>query len=276
MSEIRQAVDAYAPQTIAELVESGGVRKANLPTLQLAVLGVLAGVFIAFGAMFYTVAVTNSGLGFGITRIVGGLTFSLGLILVVVGGAELFTGNNLITIAWASRKVSTVKVLRNWSIVYLANFAGALACAYVLHASGTLNLAEGAVGETASAISAGKLSLGFEQAFIRGVLCNALVCLAIWLTFASHTVSGKILAIVFPITTFVAIGFEHCVANMYLIPVGMLARGETVDLMALAGNLVPVTASNIIGGAIGVALVYWTVYLRRTLKILQLAIGDVP
>ncbi len=253
--------DAYSPSQIAQMVENVGVHKATLPLLQTVTLAVRAGAFIAFGGMFYTVVVTGSELGIGVTRLLGGVAFSLGLILVVVGGAELFTGNNLIVMAWADRKVTTAELLRNWGLVYVANFAGALGTVALVHLSGTLHLGNDAVMETAIAIAMNKVQLGFIEAFTRGILANILVCLAIWLCFASHRVSGKILCIIFPISAFVALGFEHSVANMYLIPVGMLASGNTIDVTALLANLIPVTLGNVVGGGVFVALVYWLVYL---------------
>jgi formate/nitrite transporter len=258
-------VDAYTPPQMAALVESVGIRKADLPALQTATLGLLAGAFIAFGAMFYTLVMTGSGLGFGPARLLGGVAFSLGLILVVVGGAELFTGNSLIVMAWAGRKIGTAALLRNWTLVYAANFAGALGTVVLVYFSGLLELGGGSVGETAAAIAAGKLRLGFLEAFTRGILCNVLVCLAVWLCFAAHDVAGKILAILFPITAFVALGFEHSVANMYLIPVGLL-NGAEGGLAGLVANLVPVTLGNIIGGAGGVALSYWAAYRRSAVE----------
>ncbi|MEJ1994241.1 MAG: formate/nitrite transporter family protein [Limibacillus sp.] len=254
-------LDAYPPAQVAAMVEAVGVKKANAPLLQLILLGLLAGAFIAFGAMFYTMSVTGSELGFGPTRLLGGVAFSLGLILVVVAGAELFTGNNLIVMAWADRKVSSAKLLRNWLAVYLANAAGALACVLMVQLSGTLSLGGGAVGETAARIAEAKLALSFPEAFFRGLLCNALVCLAVWLCMAARDVTGKIFAILFPISAFVALGFEHSVANFYLIPMGMLAGGS-FDLAGLFGNLLPVTLGNIVGGSLFVALVYWLCYLR--------------
>lgn len=255
--------DAYAPPKVAHLVETLGVRKAQLPFTQLLTLGVLAGAFVAFGGMLYTLAITDSTFGFGATRLIGGAAFSLGLVLVVVGGAELFTGNNLLVMAWASRKISLTGLLRNWSLVYVANFAGALATAVMLYLSGTLSLSDNAVANTAMAIAAAKVELPFLEAFVRGILCNTLVCLAIWLCMACRHVSGKVLCIVFPITAFVALGFEHSVANMYLIPVGMLATNGAIELQPLMQNLLPVTLGNVIGGGILVALVYWTAYLRQ-------------
>ena len=257
------SLDPYAPKEIAVRVETVGVGKANqafLPTLMLAVL---AGAFIAFGGAFYTLVMTGSGLGFGPARLLGGAACSLGLILVIVGGAELFTGNNLIAMAWADGKVTHGQMLRNWLIVYAGNFVGAVGTALLIAASGVLGLGDGAVAETAVAIAEGKLALSTFEAFVRGVLCNVLVCLAVWLCFAARSVSGKILSIVFPISAFVALGFEHSIANMYLIPIARFAGAEQVSAAGFLANLVPVTLGNIIGGSVLVALVYWVIYLRR-------------
>ena len=252
------------------MVERAGVAKAALPILHTFVLALLAGAFIAFGAMTYSMAVTGSELGFGPTRLLGGVAFSLGLVLVVIAGAELFTGNNLIVMAWADRKISTGALLRNWSLVYVGNFIGAAATAAIVHLSGVNSLGDGGLGATAVEIARVKTGLPFAEAFFRGVLCNTLVCLAVWLSYAAHTVPGKILAVIFPVTAFVAMGFEHSVANMYFIPIGMLAGPDGVDSAALVdglvGNLVPVTLGNIVGGCVFVALVYWIVYLRRPAK----------
>lgn len=250
-------LDAYKPAEMARRVESAGVAKAQAKTLPLFTLALLAGAFIAFGAMLFTVAVTGSALGWGPTRLLGGLGFSLGLILVLVGGAELFTGNALIVMAWAARKVTLTGLLRNWAIVFAGNLAGALATAAMMHLSGAL----APVAETARAIAEAKLALGPMEAFFRGVLCNVLVCLAVWLCFAARSVIDKVAAIVFPITAFVAIGFEHSIANLYLIPAGW-AAGVPVDVVGMVGNLVPVTLGNIVGGGFFVAAVYWLVYLR--------------
>jgi len=254
--------DAYAPPRIAALVEGAGVRKAGMKTLPTLTLGVLAGAFIAFGAMFYTLVMTDHGMGLGPSRMLGGIAFSLGLILVVIGGAELFTGNNLIIMAWAENKISTGAVLRNWGLVYVANFIGSVATAVIMLHSGALDIGGGAVAATAMKIAEGKVALDPMQAFLRGVLCNALVCLAVWLTFAAATVVGKILAIIFPIAAFVALGFEHSIANMYLIPIGMMAGAPGVTVSGFIGNIIPVTLGNVIGGGVFVALVYWLIYLR--------------
>jgi formate/nitrite transporter len=256
--------DAYAPAQIALRIESGGVAKANLPALKMATLGVLAGAFISFGAMFYVLVITGSDLGFGPGRLLGGIAFSLGLILVLIGGAELFTGNNLIVMAWAERKVTTTQLLRNWGLVYVANFVGALGTVALFVLAGALDLNGGAVGQTAIRIAEAKIALDPVSAFFRGVLCNTLVCLAVWLCFAAREVTGKVLAIVFPISAFVALGFEHSVANMFLIPLGMIAAGTGIDAGAIVANLVPVTLGNIVGGSGLVALTYWLVYLRHS------------
>lgn len=261
MPETPNTIDAYAPAQIAHIVENVGVAKASMPALKTLVLAVLAGAFIGFGAMFYTVAVTETGLGYGPTRLLGGVAFSLGLILVVVAGAELFTGNNLIVMAWASRRIGTGMLLRNWGLVYAGNLAGALATALFVHGSGILE--GGAVADTARGIASAKLQIPFAEAFLRGMLCNTLVCLAVWLCVAAHSVSGKILAILFPITAFVALGLEHSVANMYLIPAGILAGAEGATAASVLGNLLPVTLGNIVGGSALVALVYWVAYLRE-------------
>lgn len=268
--------DAYGPADMAKRVETAGMAKAALPLIPLFTLAVLAGAFIAFGAMFYTLAMTDHGMGLGPSRVLGGAVFSLGLILVVVGGAELFTGNVLLVMGWADKKIATKAVLRNWGVAYLGNFVGAAAMAFLAYWSGFMDMGGGAVGGTAVKIASAKVELDFMTAFVRGILCNTLVCLAVWLCFASHNVIGKIFAILFPITAFVALGFEHSIANMYFIPVGMLAAGNESYIAAsnllpagagltfagLAANLVPVTLGNIVGGGAFVALTYYLIYLR--------------
>ncbi len=255
-------LDVVSPAKIAQLVQDVGIRKVSLGALETFTLGVLAGAFIAFGGMFYTVAITGSELGFGPTRLIGGLSFSLGLILVIIGGAELFTGNSLIVMARASGRIATRALLRNWALVYAGNFVGAAGSALLVYFSGILSLGDGAVGTQALAIAEGKLALAPIEAFARGILCNILVCLAVWMCFAAHSVSGKVLVILFPITAFVVLGFEHSVANMYLIPVAMLYSGQA-DIAGLAANLLYVTAGNVVGGGVLVALVYWVIYCRK-------------
>jgi formate transporter len=267
-------LDAYAPAQIAMRVREIGVAKAAMPVLTMFALAVLAGAFIALGAAFFTVTMTGGKTGqlpaFGLMRVAGGITFSVGLILVVVGGAELFTGNNLIAMAWASGRVTTQQVIRNWGWVYLGNLVGAVGTAALVWLAGIQSMGDGAVGETMVQIARGKIALDPVSAVARGVLCNVLVCLAVWLCMGARSVTDKILAILFPISAFVACGFEHSVANMYFLPIGVaLAAGTSMPLSAVdaLSNLVLVTIGNIFGGTVLVALVYWTVYLRRSTQI---------
>lgn len=257
------SVDARPPREIASQVEGLGVVKARMDTLTLGVLSVLAGAFISLAAMLYLMTITGSTMGFGGTRLVGGLAFSVGLVLVVVAGAELFTGNNLIAMAWASGLVGTQAVLRNWAVAYLGNVIGCLGTVLLIKACGLGALGDGAVAATAVKVAAAKAALPWGEAFARGVLCNALVCLAVWLTLGGHSVTDKILAILFPITAFVALGGEHSIANWFFLPYGLwLDPGTGLALHDVARNLVAVTAGNIAGGTLLVAGVYWMAYLR--------------
>ncbi len=258
-----EVLSVIPPARIAQLVEQVGVAKVRLRFDQMLMLAILAGAFIALGAMFFSVVVTGSEMGFGPTRFLGGMAFSVGLILVVVGGAELFTGNALIVLAWADGRVSLGELLRNWCIVYVGNFIGACGLALLVHWSGIHALAGGGVGETVASIALAKADLPPFDAFIRGVLCNVLVCLAVWLCFAARTVPGKVFAIIFPISAFVAAGLEHSVANMYFLPLAMLDGVDSISLVDILRNLVPVTLGNILGGSVLVAFVYWVVYLRK-------------
>jgi formate transporter len=273
-------LDALPPAQVARKAETVGLTKAGMPTFDVFVLSVLAGAFIALGAIFATtVAAGGAELPYGVVRLLAGLAFTLGLILVVVAGAELFTGNNLIVMAWASRRVATVALLGNWAVVWIGNFVGAFATALIVYVSEQYTFGGGAVGQTALGIAATKTSLGFVQAVALGILCNALVCLAVWLTYGAHTTTDKILAIIPPIAAFVAAGFEHSVANMYFISIGLLVKSDddfvagldpetAPDLSGLTwgsfflDNLLPVTIGNVIGGALMVGAVYWLVYLR--------------
>lgn len=253
--------DAYAPAQVAERVRAAGVRKARQPALTLWLLGALAGAFIGLGALMFTLVASDSSLGFASTRLLGGLVFSLGLLLVVVAGAELFTGNNLIVMAWAGGHVSTRDLLRNWLLVCMANGAGATALAFLVWLSGHAGFNDGAVGRTVVQIAIAKAQLPWLEAFVRGVLCNVLVCSAVWMTFACRSVTDKAVAVVFPITAFVAAGFEHSIANMYFFPLAWLL-GAPVTGADMLANLVVVIAGNLVGGSVLVALVYWAIYLR--------------
>lgn len=252
--------DAYSPAQIAAKVAEVGVAKARMPTLALIMLGIVAGGFIGLGAMYYTVVVSDPSLSFAWARVLGGWAFSLGLILVVVAGAELFTGNNLLVMAWASRRISTWELARNWAIVYVANAIGAVGLALIVYWADHAEFAQGAIRQQYVDIATTKLSMPFAEAFFKGVLCNLLVCLAVWLAMAGRSVADRVLAIIFPISAFVAAGFEHSVANMYLLPLGMLLGPDGVDPVALIGNLIPVTLGNIVGGSLMVAAVYHLIY----------------
>lgn len=257
---------------MAKLAEAIGVRKAKLPFWPMFSLAVLAGAFIALGANFSTIAITGAKdlLPWGLTRLLAGSTFSLGLILVITGGAELFTGNNLIIMAFASRRISWQELLRNWIIVYCGNFCGAIGIALLVVATRQHTMASGAVGNTMLALAEQKCQLDFLQAVASGIVCNLLVCLAVWICLSARSTADKIIAIIFPISAFVAGGFEHCVANMYFLPLGMMLKtspNTAVNLTwqnVMLGNLLPVTIGNIIGGAILVGLVYWTIFLRHS------------
>lgn len=275
MAYLQLGLDAYSPREISEKIQSVGVSKARLSFVQTAILGVLAGAFIGLGALYFTLVASDSTLGFAATRVLGGLLFSLGLILVSVAGAELFTGNNLMVMAWADGKITFAELLRNWSVVYVANAVGAVGLALTVYLAHHGSMNGGAVGAAYVKIAVAKIALPFWEAFFKGVLCNVLVCLAVWLAMAGHTVVDKIVAIVFPISAFVAAGFEHCVANMYFIPLGMLLADSATDpatvnvasvgWAGLVSNLVPVTLGNIAGGSGMVALVYYMVYRRPAL-----------
>lgn len=276
--------NAHSPAEMACKAVTAGANKASNSFSRTFALGVLAGAFIALGACFYATAVTGIPPALiGPAKLIGGLAFSLGLILVIIGGAELFTGNILIVMAVLNGKASLARLARNWAIVYAGNFVGSLLVAALAYYAWQWKLGDSAVGATAYSIAAKKLSLPFATAFCSGILCNFLVCLAVWLCYAGRTVADKILAILFPITAFVALGFEHSVANMYFIPYGMMLS-RTAEFTAtpaasalltkyppsmftaqgfLINNLLPVTLGNIVGGGLLVGVVYWFVYLRN-------------
>jgi len=277
------SIDSLLPPQIAAKAEDIGVSKGNLNSLSLFTLAVLAGAFIAMGAIFATTVITGAAetLPWGIIKLLGGLAFCLGLILVVVAGAELFTGNNLLVMALVNKKLSLFKLLRNWVIVYAGNFVGSILTAALMFLTNQYSMADGKVGLTVLKIAEAKCDLTFVEALTRGIYCNALVCLAVWLCLSCRNTGDKILAIVFPITAFVAAGFEHCVANMYFIPIGLFVKSSGADVFwAATGtgaeqfshlgwsnfflvNLLPVTLGNIIGGSVFVGAVYWLVYRRN-------------
>lgn len=271
--------DSYSPSEIAKKIELVGVLKARLDFFSTFILAMLAGSFISLGGMFSILATSQVTWSYPFTQLLGGLTFSLGLILVVVAGAELFTGNNLIVMAFASRRIGILALLRNWGIVYFGNHAGAILTSGVLYLSRAWATENYLFGARALLIANRKASLSFVEAFFLGILCNILVCLAVWLAMGGRSVTDKILAIIFPISAFVAMGFEHSIANMYFITFGLMvksesnlisviqASGKMIDLsnlnyLGMISNLLPTTLGNIIGGSLFVGVVYWLIYLR--------------
>lgn len=291
MTEVR--IDSLLPAEMATRAEYLGVRKAEMPAINMLMLSILAGAFISLGAIFATTVAAGgmsvtaadgavaytTGLPYGVTRLLTGLVFCLGLILVVVGGAELFTGNNLIVMAWASGKVTGRALLRNWVIVYIGNFLGSIGTVTLMFFTKQYTFGSDSVGLAALRIGVTKVDLDFIQAIALGILCNALVCLAVWLTYSARTTLDKIASIIFPITAFVAAGFEHSIANMYFIPYALFVKNFDPEFMERVGdkvanldvltwdafflkNLIPVTIGNIIGGVIFVAAIYWVVFLR--------------
>jgi len=276
--------DDYSPSDMEKRVEQASKRKAGLSWFSLLMLSVIAGSFIALGAEFYTLAVFDSTLSVGFTRLIGGFCFSLGLILVIVAGAELFTGNNLVIIGFASGIVNYKQVLKNWVFSYTGNFVGSISVVYLMFLTNLWKMKNFELGAKIVQIASDKTNLTFLEGFSRGILCNALVCLAVWLCFSARSVISKIGAIIFPITAFVASGFEHSIANMYFIPMGMLIRNNpgvvevltknfpnqnlsNLNAVGLFGNLLSVTLGNIIGGAIMVGVVYWLIIVLPVILI---------
>ena len=264
--------DAYAPGEVARRIETIGVAKAQMALLPLTMLGVLAGAFIGLGSMLFVIVRADPTLGFAASQLCAGIAFSLGLLLVVVAGAELFTGNNLLVMAWADRRITSMQVLRNWLVVCAANFAGAVGLAVLVYLSGHTDMGSGAIGRTVVRIALAKQALPWPEAFFRGVLCNVLVCVAVWMAMAGRSVTDKAVAMIFPITAFVAAGFEHSIANMYLMPLAMLVQSAdglaggqaAVTLGGMASSLAAVLAGNLLGGSVLVGLTYHVIYRRES------------
>jgi len=263
-------LQAYSPAEIKEAVEKVGVKKANLPFLASFMLAIVGGGSVGFGAVYYTIVASDPELSFATIRVLGGLVFSLGLALVLVGGAELFTGNNLIVMAWASGRVSTGTMLRNWTIVWFGNLIGSLGLIVLVFFSHHLDMNDGRIGLSILNTAAGKIRPDMVTLFFKGILCNVLVCGAVWLAYAGRSVTDKIVALILPVSAFIAAGFEHCVANMYFLPLawllvqtGQVPANFDVSPITISGilhNLVPVTLGNIVGGAGFVGAVYWAIY----------------
>jgi formate transporter len=274
-------IDALLPPEMALACETAGAAKAGRDEIVLLVLGLLAGAFIALGAVFMTVAMTGAAeLPWGVGRLLGGLVFSLGLILVIVGGAELFTGDSLMIVAYASRRITIGSLLRAWSLVYVGNIAGALGTAAMIFLAGQYGFGGGAVGKTALAIASAKAGLPTLQLFFLAVLCNVLVCLAVWMSFGARTVTDKVVVIVPPIAAFVAAGFEHSIANLYFLPYSLAIKvwagpdfwtaiGQsaadypTLTVGSALHNIFVSTIGNLLGGSLMVGAVYWFVYRRK-------------
>jgi len=277
--------DDYTPAEIAKKVEAAAVKKAGLPFWSIVLLSILAGSFIALGGVLLTLVTFDSTLSSGLTKLIGGLVFCTGLILVVVAGAELFTGNNLIVMGVASKVVRFDQLVKNWIIVYIGNFIGSLAVVLLMYYTNLWKMGSFGYAAKSVMIAAGKVNLTFAEGLTRGILCNALVCLAVWMCFGARQIISKIAAIIFPITAFVAMGFEHSVANMYLIPMGLVLKNNPeviktvinvspelnlshLTIYGMLGNLLSVTTGNIIGGAIMIGLIYWMIIVlpqkRRT------------
>lgn len=263
-------LQAYSPAEIKEAVEKVGVKKATLPFIASFMLAIIGGGSIGFGALYYTIVASDAELSFATVRIVGGLAFSLGLTLVLVGGAELFTGNNLIVMAWASRNVSTSAMLRNWTTVYLGNFIGSLGLVVIVLFSRHVDMNDGRVGLSILNTAVAKIRPDMVTLFFKGVLCNVLVCAAVWLAYAGRSVTDKIVAVLLPVSAFIAAGFEHSVANMYFLSLAWLLvqtgdvpakfDASSITLSGIIHNLLPVTLGNIVGGAGFVGAAYWTIY----------------
>jgi len=266
--------DAYSPKEIALKVETVGVTKAHMATLPLVMLGMLAGAFIGLGGMLFVIVKSDPTLSFAVSQLLGGLVFCLGLLLVVIAGAELFTGNNLLAMAWADQKITTSEVLRNWLWVCAANFVGAAGLAVLVYFSGHTHMNGGGIGQAVLRIAVAKQNLVWHEAFFRGVLCNVLVCMAVWMAMAGRSVMDKAIAIIFPITAFVAAGFEHSIANMYFMQLALLiqyfepstAGSVAITWSGMWGNLLPVILGNLIGGSVLVGMVYFVIYRTGAAK----------
>jgi formate transporter len=263
-------LQAYSPAEIKQAVEKVGVKKANLPFLASFMLAIVAGGGVGFGAIYYTIVASDPTLSFATVRVLGGFVFTLGLALVLVGGAELFTGNNLIIMAWASGNVSTLTMLRNWVIVWFGNLIGALGLIVLVYFSHHLDMNDGRIGLSVLNTAAGKIRPDVVTLFFKGVLCNVLVCAAVWLAYAGRSVTDKMMAVMLPVSAFIAAGFEHCVANMYFLPLAwlLIQTGHAptnfdpslITLSGILHNLIPVTLGNIVGGAGFVGATYWAIY----------------
>lgn len=284
MADVDQSgIDAFEPPQIAQKTIQEGAKSAGLDSAAMLVLALLAGAFIALGGLFFTsvLAGTEGALPYGVGQFLAGLVFTVGLALVLVGGAELFTGNTMTLFAARVHRVVTLRqLLRNWGIVYVGNFVGSVVIAGLVFLSGQYTMGDGAVGAAALSTADAKVQLTFVEAVASGILANFLVCLAVWLSYSARTTTDKIMALILPIWAFVAAGLEHSVANMYLIPMGLFIKDgapgsfwSSIDSSRsgfseltwggfLLDNLLPVTIGNVIAGSLMVGAAYWFVYAR--------------
>jgi formate transporter len=265
-------LDCYSPAEIEDKVEKLGLKKARLPFLASFMLAVVAGGGIGLGGMFFAIVLSDATLGFAVSRVLGGVVFALGLSLVVIGGAELFTGNCLIVMAWMNRQLKTLEVVKNWSVVWSGNLAGALGLVFLLYMAHFWTLNTGAVGTALLKLAVAKITPDVVTIFFKAILCNLLVCLAVWLSYAGRSVADKMAGLILPVAAFVAAGFEHCIANMFFLPFAwvLVATGHvpagldvsSITLLGIAHNLIPATLGNIVGGAGFVGYVYWAIYRK--------------
>lgn len=267
------STEALTPAQITQKAEDLGVTKTEMSFARSSMLSIMAGAFISMGAMFFCLVVGDPNLPFAIQRVLGGFLFCLGLILVVVAGAELFTGNTMIVMTAASKRIKWSAVWKNWIVVFIGNFIGALVIVGLVFLSEMPNMNGGQIGQTMVSVAAGKMHAGWLALFAKGIMCNFLVCLGVWMAYASKTVADKILAVLFPITAFVACGFEHCVANMFFLPMGALLASfgvapagidpAAVNMVGALYNWSATVPGNIVGGAIFVGLAYWFIYRKK-------------
>ena len=272
-----------SPSEICAYTEEAGITKAHMPRVKQVLLGILAGAFIAFASEGSNMAAFNllaDPATYGMGRCLAGVVFPTGLMLVVLAGGELFTGNTLMGIALAQKRISFGQVISNWFFVYIGNFVGSVFIAHMMVHSGLFNHGAGLLGGVTIKIAAGKSSLPFISAFYLGIMCNWLVCLAVWISYGAKDMAGKILGIFCPIWLFITSGFEHSIANMYYVPAGIMAKSNAAWAAAsgltpealnaltwkafFVNNLVPVTLGNIVGGMFFVGIAYWFAYIRRT------------
>ena len=261
------SIDCYSPAEIEDKVEKLGIAKARLPFLASLMLAIVAGGGIGLGGLFFCIVLADPSLSFAVQRVMGGVVFSLGLSLVVIGGAELFTGNCLIVLAWGNHQLKAWEVAKNWTLVWIGNLVGALGLVFLVFMSHHWSMNNGAVGDAVLKLAVGKIAPDFTTIFFKGILCNVLVCLAVWLSYAGRSVVDKMAALVLPVAAFVAAGFEHCIANMYFLPLAWVLvqtghvpahfDASAITLAGIAHNLAAATLGNIVGGAGFVGFIYW-------------------